>query len=69
MLPRGTHEYARFVRPAELARHCRSAGLSVEDVVGMTYNPLTRAYALGGDVDVNYLLAARGQPARGQDRA
>jgi 2-polyprenyl-6-hydroxyphenyl methylase/3-demethylubiquinone-9 3-methyltransferase len=59
LLPRGTHEYARFITPSELARHCRDAGLSIADLTGMTYNPLTRAYALGRDVDVNYLLAAR----------
>ena len=59
LLPRGTHEYARFIRPSELAAHCRAAGLGVEDITGMTYNPLTRAYALGRDVDVNYLMAAR----------
>jgi len=59
LLPRGTHEYARFITPSELARHCRDAGLSVEDLTGMTYNPLTRIYSLGRDVDVNYLLATR----------
>jgi 2-polyprenyl-6-hydroxyphenyl methylase/3-demethylubiquinone-9 3-methyltransferase len=59
LLPRGTHEYAKLIRPSELAAHCRSAGLEVEDITGMTYNPLTRAYALGRDVDVNYLMAAR----------
>ena len=59
LLPRGTHEYARFITPSELARHCRDAGLSIADLTGMTYNPLTRAYSLGRDVDVNYLLAAR----------
>jgi 2-polyprenyl-6-hydroxyphenyl methylase / 3-demethylubiquinone-9 3-methyltransferase len=58
MLPRGTHEYARFITPSELARHCRDAGLAVADVTGMTYNPLTRAYSLGRDVGVNYLIAA-----------
>src|SRR5713226_3869345 len=56
LLPRGTHDYARFVRPSELARHCRDAGLSVPEIIGMTYNPLTRAYALGRDADVNYLV-------------
>ncbi len=56
LLPRGTHDYARFVRPSELARHCRDAGLSVREIIGMTYNPLTRAYALGRDADVNYLV-------------
>ena len=56
LLPRGTHEYARFIRPSELSRACRDAGLRIVDLTGMTYNPFTRAYSLGGDVDVNYLL-------------
>ena len=59
LLPRGTHDYARFIRPAELARHCRAAGLTLEEVVGMTYNPFTRSYALGRDTDVNYLVRTR----------
>jgi 2-polyprenyl-6-hydroxyphenyl methylase/3-demethylubiquinone-9 3-methyltransferase len=59
LLPRGTHEYAKLIRPSELAGHCRAAGLSVNDLTGMTYNPLTKAYSLGRDVDVNYLVAAR----------
>ena len=59
LLPRGTHEYARFIRPSELAAHCRAAGLSVADITGMTYNPLTKVYALGRDVDVNYLVGTR----------
>jgi len=59
LLPKGTHEYAKFVTPSELARHCRAAGLDVRDLTGMTYNPLTRVYPLGRDVDVNYLIAAR----------
>jgi 2-polyprenyl-6-hydroxyphenyl methylase/3-demethylubiquinone-9 3-methyltransferase len=59
LLPRGTHEYAKFIRPSELSRSCRRAGLSVERVAGMTYNPLTRVYALSADSDVNYMLAAR----------
>ena len=59
LLPRGTHEYARFIRPSELAAHCRAAGLAIADLTGMTYNPLTKVYALGGDVDVNYLVATR----------
>ncbi|MDD5248572.1 MAG: bifunctional 2-polyprenyl-6-hydroxyphenol methylase/3-demethylubiquinol 3-O-methyltransferase UbiG [Rhodocyclaceae bacterium] len=58
MLPRGTHDYARFLRPAELARFCRDAALDVEEIVGMTYNPLTRTYALGRDTSVNFLLRA-----------
>ena len=59
LLPKGTHEYARFIRPSELAQHCRDAQLRLEDVTGMTYNPLTKVYALGRDVEVNYLLACR----------
>ena len=59
LLPRGTHEYARFITPSELARDCRGAGLSVADITGMTYNALTRVYALGRDVGVNYILASR----------
>jgi 2-polyprenyl-6-hydroxyphenyl methylase/3-demethylubiquinone-9 3-methyltransferase len=59
LLPKGTHEYARFIRPSELTRDCRAAGLAIEDLTGMTYNPITRRYALGRDVDVNYLLACR----------
>jgi len=59
LLPRGTHEYARFLRPSELATHCRQAGLTVTDLTGMTYNPLTKAYALGRDVGVNYLVGCR----------
>ena len=59
LLPRGTHEFARFIRPSELSRACRDAGLEVFDLTGMTYNPLTKIYSLGRDVDVNYLLGAR----------
>jgi 2-polyprenyl-6-hydroxyphenyl methylase/3-demethylubiquinone-9 3-methyltransferase len=59
LLPRGTHDYARFIRPAELARYCREAGLAVDEVIGMTYNPLSKAYALGADTDVNYLMRTR----------
>jgi 2-polyprenyl-6-hydroxyphenyl methylase/3-demethylubiquinone-9 3-methyltransferase len=59
LLPKGTHEYARFIRPSELTRHCRDAALAVDDLTGMTYNPLTKAYSLGRDVAVNYLLACR----------
>ena len=56
LLPRGTHEYARFIRPSELLRACRDAGLAVTDLTGMTYNPFTKTYALGRDVDVNYMM-------------
>lgn len=59
MLPRGTHDYAKFIRPSELARMVREAGLDVTEVIGMTYNPLTRHYSLGQDTSVNYLLRAR----------
>ncbi len=56
LLPRGTHDYAKFIRPAELARYCRNAGLAVDEVIGMTYNPFSKTYALGAGTDVNYLL-------------
>ena len=59
MLPRGTHDWARFIRPAELSRWAREAGLDNLDVTGMTYNPLTRQYRLGRDTDVNYLVVCR----------
>ena len=59
LLPRGTHEYRKLIRPSELAAACRAAGLEVTDLTGMTYNPFTKTYALGRDVDVNYLLGAR----------
>ena len=58
LLPRGTHDYARFIRPSELASMCRAADLQVAGITGMTYNPLTRVYALGADADVNYILHA-----------
>src|SRR5437016_4889303 len=56
VLPKGTHDYAKFVKPSELARHCRDAGLTVREIKGMSYNPLTRAYSLGPDTGVNYLI-------------
>jgi 2-polyprenyl-6-hydroxyphenyl methylase/3-demethylubiquinone-9 3-methyltransferase len=59
LLPRGTHDYARFIRPSELARWCRDAGLREEELLGMTYNPITQRYRLGPDCDVNYLLCCR----------
>lgn len=55
MLPRGTHEYLKLVRPAELARAARAAGLQITDLSGLHFNPLTDRYSLGGNVDVNYL--------------
>lgn len=57
-LPRGTHEYRKMVRPAELSRAARAAGLIVSDLTGLHYNPLTDRYSLGGNVDVNYLACA-----------
>jgi len=59
MLPRGTHEYARFLKPSELSRMARNAGLDICNVSGMSYNPLSRIYALGDDTQVNYLMATR----------
>ena len=58
MLPRGTHDYAKFIRPSELSRWTRDAGLATVDITGMTYNPLSGVYRLNPrDVDVNYLVA------------
>lgn len=59
MLPRGTHEYAKMIRPSELAGHCRSAGLDVLHTKGLEYNPLTRRYWLSANTSVNYLFATR----------
>ena len=56
LLPRGTHDYARFIRPSELARWCREAGLRTLEMKGMTYNPVTQVYRLGENCDVNYAL-------------
>lgn len=58
LLPRGTHDYAGFIRPSELERWCRQAGLEVRNLTGMSYNPLTQHYALGKDLSVNYLAYA-----------
>jgi 2-polyprenyl-6-hydroxyphenyl methylase/3-demethylubiquinone-9 3-methyltransferase len=59
LLPKGTHEYARFIRPSERARWSRESGLTLEGSKGMEYNPLTRRYRLSGDTSVNYLFACR----------
>ena len=59
MLPRGTHEYAKMIRPSELAASCREAGLDLVGTKGMEYNPITKRYALTADTSVNYMLAAR----------
>lgn len=59
MLPRGTHEYAKFIKPSELAGYCRAAGLTLQQTKGMEYNPLTRHYWLSADPSVNYMLATQ----------
>lgn len=59
LLPKGTHDYAKFIQPAELAGFARAAGLEVVDIIGMTYNPLSKTYALENDTGVNYLMACR----------
>lgn len=59
LLPRGTHEYQKFIRPSELARYVREAGLELVDTRGMQYNPLTQRYWLDPDSSVNYLFATR----------
>lgn len=59
MLPRGTHEYAKLIRPAELAGYCRAAGLELSHTRGMEYNPLTQRYWLSGDTSVNYMFATQ----------
>jgi 2-polyprenyl-6-hydroxyphenyl methylase/3-demethylubiquinone-9 3-methyltransferase len=57
LLPKGTHDYAKFITPAELASFIRTAGMTVDGLKGMTYNPLTKIYSLNQDTDVNYLVA------------
>jgi len=59
MLPRGTHEYAKMIRPSELAGYCRNAGLDLRHTRGMEYNPLTQRYWLSADTSVNYLFATQ----------
>jgi len=59
LLPRGTHDYAKFIKPSELAQWCRNAGLNVGDVTGMSYNPLDKSYSLGRDTSVNYVVASQ----------
>jgi 2-polyprenyl-6-hydroxyphenyl methylase / 3-demethylubiquinone-9 3-methyltransferase len=56
LLPKGTHDYMRFIKPSELSRWSRAAGLRPDELVGMSYNPITRRYRLGRDCDVNYLV-------------
>jgi len=57
LLPRGTHDYAKFIKPAELTQYARNANIEVQALKGMTYNPLTKIYSLNHDTDVNYLMA------------
>ncbi len=57
LLPRGTHDYAKFIKPAELSQFARNAALEVKVIKGMTYNPITKIYSLNQDTDVNYLIA------------
>lgn len=59
ILPRGTHEYAKMIRPSELASHCRVAGLDVQQTRGLEYNPLSKRYWLSADTSVNYMFATR----------
>ncbi|WP_210545209.1 bifunctional 2-polyprenyl-6-hydroxyphenol methylase/3-demethylubiquinol 3-O-methyltransferase UbiG [Rhodoferax sp. PAMC 29310] len=59
LLPKGTHEYAKMIRPSELAAYCRSAGLDLRDAKGMEHNPITQRYWLSADTSVNYLIATQ----------
>ncbi len=59
LLPKGTHDYNKFIRPSEMEAWSRAAGLQLDDLTGMSYNPLTRVYRLGRDVSVNYLACFR----------
>ncbi|MFQ5468961.1 MAG: bifunctional 2-polyprenyl-6-hydroxyphenol methylase/3-demethylubiquinol 3-O-methyltransferase UbiG [Gammaproteobacteria bacterium] len=58
MLPKGTHDYAKFIKPSELELWTRQAGLLIDDLTGMEYNPITKAYSLGPNIDINYLVHA-----------
>jgi 2-polyprenyl-6-hydroxyphenyl methylase/3-demethylubiquinone-9 3-methyltransferase len=62
LLPKGTHDFMRFIKPSELSRWGRAAGLRPDELIGMTYNPITKRYALGPDCDVNYLLRCIREP-------
>ena len=65
LLPRGTHAYDKLIRPSELARYCRSAGLSLQQTRGLEYNPMTKRYWISADTSVNYMLATRRPPPAG----
>jgi 2-polyprenyl-6-hydroxyphenyl methylase/3-demethylubiquinone-9 3-methyltransferase len=58
LLPRGTHDWQKFIKPSELDGYCRAAGLKLDEIIGLTYNPLSRHYKLAQDVDVNYMVSA-----------
>jgi 2-polyprenyl-6-hydroxyphenyl methylase/3-demethylubiquinone-9 3-methyltransferase len=58
LLPKGTHDYAKFIKPSEMARWAKSVGLELDEVIGMSYNPITKIYSLGRDTSVNYLVHA-----------
>ena len=64
LLPKGTHEYGKFIRPSELAQACRDAGLDIQATKGMSYNPIRKSYSLENDISVNYILSARKSAAR-----
>ncbi len=57
MLPKGTHDYKKFIKPSELGEFLREAGLEMNEIIGLSYNPITQVYSLGRDTDVNYLVA------------
>jgi 2-polyprenyl-6-hydroxyphenyl methylase/3-demethylubiquinone-9 3-methyltransferase len=59
LLPKGTHEYAKFIKPSELADHCRAAGLDLQAMRGLQYNPITRRYWLDGNTSVNYMIGTQ----------
>ena len=59
LLPRGTHEFAKFIKPSELADHCRAAGLDLQAMRGLQYNPITRRYWLDGNTSVNYMIGSQ----------
>ena len=58
LLPRSTHEWYKFIKPSELDSYCRQAGLRVDEIIGLTYNPLNKRYKLEDDVAVNFMIAA-----------
>ena len=59
LLPKGTHDYGKFIQPSELANYCRQAALHVDHLIGMSYNPFSKVYSLGSDTSVNYTIGCR----------